>query len=112
MNQPTRDKLNLRARVFKALSHPTRLFILDELAKASRNVGELTELIGADVSTVSKHLTLLKHAGIVKDEKRGTQVYYALQMPCVLTFFACVEQVARESAEWQLELTRHQVEAG
>lgn len=106
MNSLTHDKLSLRASVFKALSHPTRLFIVDELAKESRCVGDLTKLIGADVSTVSRHLSVLKSAGIVRDEKRGMQVYYTLLMPCVLSFFSCVEQVARESAEWHLELTR------
>jgi len=110
VNSLNRDKLSLRANVFKALSHPTRLFIVDELAKESRCVGDLTKLIGADVSTVSKHLSVLKSAGIVRDEKRGMQVYYALQMPCVLSFSTCIEQVARESAEWHLELTREHVE--
>ena len=110
MNSLDQGKLSLRANVFKALSHPTRLFIVDELAKESRCVGDLTKLIGVDVSTVSKHLSLLKSAGIVRDEKRGMQVYYALHMPCVLTFFTCIEQVARESAEWHTELTREQIE--
>ena len=50
-------------------------------------------MVGADVSTVSKHLSLLKNAGIVEDDKRGTQVFYSLKVPCVLNFFTCVESV-------------------
>jgi ArsR family transcriptional regulator len=49
--------------------------------------------VGADISTVSKHLSLLKSAGIVDDEKRGLQVYYRLRMPCVTRFFDCVSEV-------------------
>jgi ArsR family transcriptional regulator len=50
-------------------------------------------MVGADISTVSRHLSLLKNAGIVDDDKRGTQVFYSLKVPCVLNFFTCVESV-------------------
>ena len=84
------------------MAHPTRLFIVDELSRQSRCVCELTELIGADVSTVSKHLAILRSAGIVEDEKRGVQVWYTLKMPCILNFFGCVEQVQKRTAKEQL----------
>ena len=94
--------MEARARVMKALAHPTRLFIVDELSRGERCVCELTDGIGADVSTVSKHLSVLKRAGIVLDDKRGVQVYYRLRVPCILNFFGCVEavleEVGRESA--------------
>ena len=54
---------------------------------------ELTEMVGADMSTVSKHLSLLKNAGIITDDKRGNQVYYSLRVPCILDFFRCIESV-------------------
>ena len=88
-----------RARVIKAMAHPSRLFIIEELSKHERCVCELTDMIGADVSTVSKHLSILKESGIVTDEKRGLQVWYRLKMPCVLNFFGCVENVLRANAE-------------
>ena len=84
-----------RARVIKAMAHPTRLFMVEELSKGERCVCDLTEMVGADVSTVSKHLSLLKNAGIVEDDKRGTQVFYSLKVPCVLNFFTCVESVLK-----------------
>ena len=59
---------------------------------------ELTEMIGADVSTVSKHLSLLKAAGIVEDSKRGNMVFYRLAIPCVSQFFDCIESVLRGEA--------------
>ena len=98
----TKVRLEARAKVMKALAHPTRLFIVDELSRGERCVCDLTEKIGADVSTVSKHLSVLKRAGIVRDDKRGVQVYYRLRVPCILNFFGCVEavldEVGRESA--------------
>jgi ArsR family transcriptional regulator len=94
-----------RARVIKAMAHPTRLFIVEELSKDERCVCDLTEMVGADVSTVSKHLSLLKNAGIVADDKRGNQVFYSLKVPCVLNFFTCVESVL-ESARNDLVTIR------
>lgn len=77
----------------KALAHPTRLFLVEELSRGERCVCELTEMVGADVSTVSKHLALLRNAGVVQDEKRGTQVFYSLRCSCALNFFQCVDEV-------------------
>jgi DNA-binding transcriptional ArsR family regulator len=99
MDKKIRARYDARARIVKALAHPTRLFIVDELAKHERCVCELTEMVGADVSTVSKHLSLLKTAGIVVDEKRGTQVFYRLRVGCVLKFFDCVEAVMQSVAK-------------
>jgi DNA-binding transcriptional ArsR family regulator len=102
MDSQTPPRLAYRVNVFKALAHPTRLFMVEELAKGKQCVGELTALVKADPSTVSKHLALLKAAGILRDEKQGSQVYYELAMPCVLTFFGCIDTVVAERAEWQL----------
>lgn len=87
-----------RARIVKALAHPTRLFLVDQLAQAERCVCDLTELVGADTSTVSKHLSILRAAGLVRDEKRGNMVFYRLSMPCVLDFLGCAETVQRQTA--------------
>jgi len=88
MHAKTRARYEARARVMKALAHPTRLFIVDQLADGERCVCELTDLIDADVSTVSKHLSVLRDAGIVADDKRGNQVFYSLRVPCVLNWYA------------------------
>jgi len=85
--------LEARAKVLKAMAHPSRLFIIEELEKGERCVCDLTEMIGVDVSTISKHLSVLKQAGLVVDDKRGNQVFYQLRVPCILNFFGCVESV-------------------
>ncbi len=104
MDAKTQARFEARAKVLKALAHPSRLFMVDVLSHGERCVCELTALVGADMSTVSKHLSVLKSAGIVSDGKRGMQVFYKLKMPCVLRFFDCVGEVMARSAEEQAEL--------
>lgn len=105
MNAKTYARYKARANVLKALAHPARLLIVDELAHGEpRCVCELTKLVGADISTVSRHLAMLKNAGIVEDEKRGTQVYYRLCICCVPEFIQCVEAVLQRNAKKQQRL--------
>jgi DNA-binding transcriptional ArsR family regulator len=85
-----------QARILKALAHPSRLFIVDELSREERCVCELTDMIGVEMPTVSRHLSQLKAAGILEDEKRGAQVFYRLRIPCVMNFFKCVRSVQSE----------------
>ncbi|MFC1735548.1 ArsR/SmtB family transcription factor [Candidatus Hydrogenedentota bacterium] len=102
MNKKTHAKYRARAKIVKALAHPTRLFIVDQIAEQEKCVRELTDMVGADISTVSKHLSVLKEAGIVSDDKRGLQVYYRLRVPCVLNLFSCIEGVLRSNTKSQL----------
>jgi len=95
MKPGTRAKFEARAAVIKAMAHPTRLFIVDELSRGVRCVCELAEMVGADVSTVSRHLSILRNAGIISQEKEGNQIFCSLRVPCVLDFFSCVESVLR-----------------
>jgi ArsR family transcriptional regulator len=101
MNKISWNRYNARADVIKAMAHPTRLMIIEELSTGERCVCELTGLAGADTSTVSKHLSVLKNAGIVQDDKRGQMVFYNLTMPCVLKFLSCIETVIQERAKAQ-----------
>ncbi len=106
MDSKTKSRYEAKAKIIKAMSHPTRLFIVDELSRSEQCVCELTEMVGDDMSTVSKHLSVLKNAGIVSDKKRGTQVFYTLRVPCVLKFFSCVESVLKTNAKEQAALAR------
>jgi DNA-binding transcriptional ArsR family regulator len=70
--------------------------IVDRLARGECSVGELTALVGRDVSTVSKHLALLRAYGIVGDRRDGNLVYYRLLTPSACNFFTCATQVIKE----------------
>ena len=93
-----------RARIMKALAHPTRLFIVDQLAGQEYCVNELTDMVGCDMSTMSKHLSLLREAGIVRDEKRGACIYYSLRCPCILNFFTCTDKVMQTVRDEQASM--------
>jgi len=99
MYQLRKKHLEARAKVLKAMGHPSRLFILEQLETEEKCVCELTAMIGADVSTISKHLSVLKQAGLVIDNKCGNQVFYKLCVPCVLNFFGCIESVLEKQAQ-------------
>jgi DNA-binding transcriptional ArsR family regulator len=80
------------ADVFKALSNPNRLLIIDALSRGEHCVADLTNLVGLDMSTVSNHLSVLRSVGLVRDDRRGTQVFYALSDPCVMNMFCCLDE--------------------
>ena len=82
-----------RAKVLKAMAHPSRLAMLEALAGGEQCVCHLQRLVGSDMSTVSKHLAVMKAAGLVQDRKEGLWVHYRLRVPCILKFMSCVEAV-------------------
>ncbi len=88
-----KENYEIMADVLKAMAHPTRMFIVEVLNEREECVKDLTKMIGDDISTVSKHLSKLKSAGIITSEKRGNCVYYKLVCKCVMTFFSCVTSV-------------------
>ncbi len=91
----TQDSVRVRRRVevIKALAHDSRLYIVQRLAEGERSVGDLTEEIGSDISTVSKHLAVLREAGLITDRREGQAVLYSLVCPCILDFLSCVDAV-------------------
>jgi DNA-binding transcriptional ArsR family regulator len=106
MDERTQALFEARARVLKAMAHPTRLYIVEQLSRAEHCVGDLQELVGVDVSTVSKHLAILTDAGLLRREKRANQVFYSLTVPCVMNFFGCIETVMQSSALQTINLVR------
>lgn len=99
-----------RARILKALAHPSRLLIVEELSQRECCVCELTALVGSDMSTVSRHLALLQSAGIIKAEKRGSWVWYQLSVPCILEFMGCIEVVIIRNAQQHEALLQHHLD--
>ena len=106
MDAKTRARHEARAKILKALAHPTRLFMVEELAGGEKCVCELQEMIGADMSTVSKHLAQLKSAGVVADDKRGAQVFYSLRATCVPGFLDCIQNILKDNLKRELECVR------
>ena len=102
MTEKEKLRSQSRAEVLKALAHPSRLFMVEKLEEKPYCVCELTEMVGADTSTVSKHLSILKAAGVIEeDRKQGTSVYYRVTCDCYKTVTEGVERVVRNKLEKQ-----------
>lgn len=99
MNPRTKHSLERRAKVIKAMAHPSRLAMLEAMADGERCVCDLQRLVGSDISTVSKHLSLMKAAGLVEGRKEGLWVHYRLRVPCILQFMNCVDAVLNQEKE-------------
>lgn len=72
---------------FKALADPTRRRILELLRHGEMSAGELCARFDATGATISHHLSVLKAAGLVSDEKRGKYIYYSLDTSVVEDIF-------------------------
>lgn len=90
MKQDLKKPYAAQAAVIKAMAHPTRLLILNSLKKKELCVCELRDLVGDDISTVSRHLLVLRNAGLVAARREGNRLYYRLACPCVLDFAKCI----------------------
>ena len=101
-NRKRLARAEMRAAVLKAMAHSTRLLILDELAGGERCVCELHALVGGDMSTVSKHLSVLKAVGLVSDRRQGTMIFYRLECPCINELLGCVERTSRAAIQAKL----------
>ncbi|HKK19702.1 MAG TPA: metalloregulator ArsR/SmtB family transcription factor [Opitutales bacterium] len=80
--------------IFKALGNESRVTIVRSLLDGAKCVCDLVAGVGLGWSTVSRHLSVLREAGIIADEKRGQQIFYHLTLPCVGRFIACLENPA------------------
>ncbi len=74
----TEDGYAKQAQLFRALSHPVRLRILDVLAHREACVCHLTAILGQRQPYVSQQLASLREAGLVTDRRDGTLIYYRL----------------------------------
>ena len=95
MNDEERQRYEARAKIAKALAHPSRLMIVDRLQHEELCVNDLAEAAGADQSTISRHLSILKDAGLVSSRKDGTMIFYRVTCGCLDGFFTCLENVLK-----------------
>lgn len=96
MTNEIQKKYKTRSEIMKALAHPTRLFIVDFLADGEKCVCEIVEQVGVDISTISKHLSVMKNAGLIEADKRGLNVFYKLICPCLNNMFTCLEDISKK----------------
>ena len=89
---PSPALLKRQAEVFKALGHPGRMAIIHALENGPVCACDLATAAGCTPPTTSRHLTVLRQAGLIEDERRGQQIFYHLTYPCVLSFADCLQR--------------------
>jgi ArsR family transcriptional regulator, arsenate/arsenite/antimonite-responsive transcriptional repressor len=97
----TFEEAEIRSRIIKAMAHPVRLMAIEALKDGDRSFSLLNQIFSLDKSTVSKHLLVLKEAGIVSSRKEGADMIYRLEVPCVTDFFGCVTAVIESNVKRQ-----------
>ena len=97
----TTEEAEIRSNIIKAMAHPVRLMIVEYLKDDSRSFSKVFNLFMLDKSTVSKHLLVLKEAGIVSSKKNGTDMIYTLEVPCITDFFGCITAVIENNVRRQ-----------
>jgi len=95
------QEAEIRAKIIKAMAHPVRLIAIEFLKERERSFSEIFDLFKLDKSTVSKHLLVLKEAGILSSRKEGADMIYRLEVPCVTDFFSCVTAVIESNVKKQ-----------
>jgi ArsR family transcriptional regulator len=98
MDRQTRRIYELKAEVLSAAGHPIRLAAMEYLRDGERCVCEIAQHVGAQRSNVSRHLSVLRNAGILAQRKDGLKMMYSLKTPCILTFMECIDGVLRQRA--------------
>ena len=106
MTSMTTERYELLAPIIKALSHPLRLRLIDLLKEGPRNVSSLSKSSQSEISVVSRHLSILKQAGIIDKQSKGKEVFYNLLTPCVNRFLCCVEQVLKQKTSTPIKKVR------
>ena len=81
MNDPLR---RFKADIFQALTHPTRIAILENLSRDELSAGALIERLGMEQANVSQHLAILRSKGLVLNRKSGNQVFYSMRDPIIV----------------------------
>jgi|SRR5579872_78673 len=97
---------HFKAELFKVLSHPTRIRILDALREGRLTVGELQQRLSAEQSTVSQHLAALRAKDLVEARREGTSVWYSVTDPAIWQLL----DIARDIYERQLTTNRAMLE--
>ena len=91
MTDREKQRLRMKAEIFKAIGQPIRLKIVEILHEHELPGGRIAYQVGADASTVSKHLSLLRKLGIVVDRKEGGKIFYQTTVHQLVDYLKCFD---------------------
>jgi DNA-binding transcriptional ArsR family regulator len=88
-----------QAEIAKAVAHPLRVAVIDFLKGGERCVCDIAEHVGSERSNVSRHLSVMVHAGVLTCRKDGLKVFYGLRTPCIAECLSCITRVVKCQAK-------------
>ncbi len=99
------NKLILKiAHMLKILGHPTRITIIQILSEGQRCVCEIMALINEEQSTISKHLAVLKNAGLLESRKEGLSVFYNIKDKNISNIISIAEDILKNEILENMEI--------
>lgn len=107
MLSPGPSAAHLKADLFKALGHPLRVQVLEQLVGGERSVGSLAEALGCELSNLSQQLGVLRRAGVVVTRREGNTIFYSLRDPGAAELLAAAKRMVLANLEDSHALLRH-----
>jgi len=81
------------SKIFKALGHPVRFYLVEKILKNKICVCALANELDMSVPSISKHFSVLKNAGIVEEEREGNNIYYRIKSNCITDLLSSIRKV-------------------
>jgi ArsR family transcriptional regulator len=88
------DLLTRAANIYRVLSHPVRLRMVELLMEEELAVCEIAQRLDLPAATVSQHFNLLRTNGVVEGERRGNKIFYSIVSPQALCMVECLREHA------------------
>lgn len=98
------DAARKKADILKALAHPVRVRVFEALADGEKTAGELVTITGEKEANTSRHLAVLRTAGLVATRKEGLNVFYSNAMPCLVPVLFCVNKAVCAIADEHMKV--------
>lgn len=98
------DIFDMQAQLCHSLSNPVRLRIIHALKDAPKSVNEISALVGESQPTVSRHLAILRSAGLLIARRKAQEVFYEISNPKVVEVCEMMRSILAERQAVQLDL--------
>ncbi len=97
----------LKSDLFKALGHPLRVQVLEQLVVGERSVGLLADALGCELSNLSQQLGVLRRAGVVVTRREGNSIFYSLREQSTVELLAAAKRMVLTNLTDSHALLRH-----
>src|ERR1043165_6623917 len=101
-----------KANIFQALSHPTRIAIVEQLRNGELSAGEIIERLGLEQANASQHFAVLRAKRILVNRKEGNQGFYSVRDPLLIEVLDIMRRYFQAHIEESMELLKEINETG